>query len=163
MPPSVTSGQRWVKVMCQSGRGAQPEALGRGPWETDRFGFKFQPQHIPARDLGHVLHFLWTSVFLSSGINRMSSGWCENLGDDTWKAEKHWVPCMAGDKHAVNVSILSAAPISTEPIYTHTASTPPPGNEKILFYFFLKIVTLGIFIFFKFTFYLEYNGFTKLC
>ena len=34
MPSSVTSGQLWVKVMCQWGRGAQPEALGRGPWET---------------------------------------------------------------------------------------------------------------------------------
>lgn len=47
MSPSVTSGQLWVKVTCQWGRGAQPEALGRGPSETDRFGFKFQLQHFP--------------------------------------------------------------------------------------------------------------------
>ena len=41
-----------------------------------------------------------------------------------------------GYKHSVSVSVLSAAPISSEPIYTHTASPPPPGTEKILSFFF---------------------------
>ena len=98
---------------------------------------------------GHVLYFLWTSVLLSSGINHISLGWCEDLGGDTWKAGKHWARCLAGNKCLVNVSIFLSFlrlrfPLRPPP-HTQRCTTTTPGQWENPEFYKNTILTLGAF------------------